>query len=288
MSVRSGLPSSDGKGAMRSLKTAVRGLLPLALVVASLGARADSGGAILKKMKDTYSSASAYTATIITRQKGKTKEGKGFSLTKTQSIKFKSPNFVNVVVTFAGDGAAAGKVAQGDQTVVADGKILTAYSPSRKQYIKKPDLPKLTVLDLLDILKRIPTADAPNVKVLPADTVGGRAVNVVQISPMMPPTLTTEQQAKWKAAAANATPLRLFIDKQSSMLLRIAESANGGSVDVTLENQLFNSSIPQSVFTYTPPAGSKEITAQPTNSLGSGLGGAPGGKPGAPSPPAHK
>jgi outer membrane lipoprotein-sorting protein len=245
---------------------------------------------MLKKMVDTYSGASAYTATIITHQKGKTKDGKQFSLTKSQIIKFKSPNLVNVVVTFTGDGAAAGKVAQGDQTVVADGKILTAYSPARKQYIKKPDLPKLTVLDLLDILKRIPTKDAPNVKLLSSDTVGGRSVNVVQISPMMPPNLTPEQQTKWKQAAANANPLRLFIDKATSSLLRIAESANGGSVDVMLQNQLFNSSIPTSAFTYSPPAGAKEITAPATSSLGGGLNGAPGGRPGLtpPLPPAHK
>ena len=75
-------------------------------MVVTASARADSAGAILKKMVDTYSGANAYTATIITHQKGKTKDGKEFSLTKSQSIKFKSPNLVNVVVTFTGEGAA--------------------------------------------------------------------------------------------------------------------------------------------------------------------------------------
>jgi outer membrane lipoprotein-sorting protein len=195
---------------------------------------------------------------------------------------------VNVVVTYTGEGAAAGKVAQGDQTVVADGKSLFAYSPSRKQYVKKPDLPKLTVLDLLDILKKIPTKDAPNVKLLSSDTVGGRSVSVVQISPMMPPSLTVEQQTKWKEAAAHANPLRLFVDKENASLLRIAETANGGSVDVMLQNQLFNSSIPASSFTYTPPQGAKEITAPVAPSLGGVPGAAPGGKPGLVPPPAHK
>jgi outer membrane lipoprotein-sorting protein len=242
-------------------------------------------------MVDTYSSATAYSATIVTRSKGKTKDGKEFSLTKSQIIRYKSPNLVNVVVTFTGEGAAAGKVAQGDQTVVADGKILTAYSPSRKQYIKKPDLPKLTVLDLLDILKKIPTRDAPNLKLLSADTIGGRSVNVVQVSPMMPPNLTPEQQGKWKTAAAHANPLRLFVDKENSALLRISETANGGSVDVTLQNQLFNSSIPASAFTFPLPAGAKEITAPPVSSLGGGVNGAPGTKPGGltiPPPAPHK
>jgi outer membrane lipoprotein-sorting protein len=291
MSVRSALPSCGGERMMRLLTQAGLTTLPLLAVVAvTVSARADSAGAILKKMVDTYSGANAYTATIITHQKGKTKDGKEFSLTKSQSIKYKSPNLVNVVVTFTGEGAAAGKVAQGDQTVVADGKTLTAYSPSRKQYVKKPDLPKLTVLDLLDILKKIPTRDAPNVKLLSSDTVAGRSVNVIQISPMMPPNLTPEQQAKWKEAAAHANPLRLFVDKQNSLLLRIAESANGGSVDVMFENQLFNSSIPASSFTYTPPAGAKEITPPPSALPGGGLSGAPGVKPGItpPPPPAHK
>ncbi len=270
-----------------SVRIAVRTAVPLVALAAScMSARAADGpGAILKKMVDMYSGATAYSATIVTHQKGKTKDGKSFSLTKSQSIKYKAPNLVNVVVTFTGEGAAAGKVEQGDQTVVADGKTLTAYSPSRKQYVKKPDLPRLSVLDLLDILKKIPTKDAPNVKLLSSDTVGGRAVSVVQISPMMPPNLTPEQQSKWKEAAAHANPLRLFVDKQNSLLLRIAETASGGTVDVSFENQLFNSSIPASSFNYTPPAGAKEISAQPAP----GLGGAPGGRPLNPTPPApHK
>ena len=123
---------------------------------------------------------------------------------------------------------------------------------------------------------------------LSPDTVGGRAVSVVQINPMMPPNLTPEQQAKWKQAAAHANPLRLFVDKENSSLLRIAESANGGTVDVVLENQLFNSNIPTSAFTYTPPAGSKEIPAPTAPSVGGGLSGAQGLKPGPPPPPAHK
>ena len=149
MSVRSVLPPCGGKRATRTV-------LPLlALVALCVSSRADTAGAILKKMVDTYRNSNAYTATIITHEKGKTKDGKEFSLTKSQVIKYKSPNLVHVVVTYAGEGALAGKVVQGDQTVVADGKMLTAYSPSRKQYIKKPDLQKLTVLDLLDVLQKI-------------------------------------------------------------------------------------------------------------------------------------
>jgi outer membrane lipoprotein-sorting protein len=146
------------------------------------------------------------------------------------------------------------------------------------------------VLDLLDILKRIPTRDAPNVKLLSPETVGGRSVNVVEIAPMMPPNQTPEQQAKWKEATAHTNPLKLFVDKQNYSLLKIASSANGGSMDVTLENQLFNSSIPLSQFSYTPPAGAKQITVPPVSSLGgpghpaSGQGGPGGVIP----PPAHK
>ena len=291
MLVRSDLPCAGNKRVPRPIFRAAGVVLPvIGLVVGCLSSRADTPGAILKKMVDTYSGATAYAATIITHSKGKTKDGKQFSLTKSQSIKFKSPNFINVVVTFAGEGAAAGKVAQGDQTVVADGKTLTAYSPTRKQYIKKPDLPRLTVIDLLDILKKIPTRDAPNVKLLSAETVGGRPVNVVQVAPMMPPNLTPEQQKKWKDTTATMNPWRFYIDKENSSLLRIAETANGGSVDVILQNQLFNSSIPASTFSYTPPAGAKEITAPQGSSLAGGQSGLPGAKPGtviAP-PPAHK
>ena len=115
-------------------------------------------------------------------------------------------------------------------------------------------------------------------------------MNVVQISPSMPPNLTTQQQNQWKVATAHTNPWRLYVDKQNSSLLRIAGSGNGGTFEVTLENQLFNSSIPASAFTYTPPAGAKEITAPPTSSLAGPNGArglAPGGTP-MPPPPAHK
>lgn len=290
MSVRSALLPGSGKHRVRGLTVVTGGIMTyLALAPVCVRAHAaEDPGAVLATMVHNYATAKAYTATIITRQKGKTKDGKQFSLTKTQLMKYKSPNLVNVVVTFVGDGAAAGKVAQGDQTVVADGKILTAYSPSRKVYVKKPDLPTLTVLDLLDILKRIPTKTAENVKLLAPDTVNGRAVSVIQISPMMPKTLTPEQQKQWKAAAAHANPLRLYVDKKDFALLRIAETANGGSVDVVLQNQLFNSSIPDNVFNYTPPPGSKEVTAPVAPAVGGAPGGIPGGRPGVPALPPHK
>ncbi len=240
---------------------------------------AEDPGAILTKMARNYQSAKAYSATIITKQKGKTKDGKSFSLTKTQSIKFKAPNLVSVSVVFTGEGAAAGQVAQNNQLVVADGKILTAYSPMRKVYMKKPDLPTVSVMDLLEILKRLPLAGGKNVSMLAATTVNGRSAYVIEIRPMMPANLTPDQQAKWKEAAAKANPLHLIVDKQNYLLLKITESATLGSVDVALNDQLLNGVIPNSAFTFTPPAGSKEVVQPAPGAPGAG---GPAGVPGAP------
>ena len=59
---------------------------------------AEDAGAIMTKMARNYQNAKAYSAVIVTVQKGKTKDGKQFSITKTQNIKFKAPNLVKVAV----------------------------------------------------------------------------------------------------------------------------------------------------------------------------------------------
>jgi outer membrane lipoprotein-sorting protein len=253
-----------------------------AVVLSSLAGAAfaaDDPGAIMTKMARNYQNAKAYSAVIVTVQKGKTKDGKQFSITKTQNIKFKAPNLVKVAVTFTGTGAAAGQVTQGNQTVVADGKILNAYSPVKNVYMKKPDLPTVNVTDLLDILKRLPIQGGKNVSVLAPTSMDGRACFVIEIRPMMPANLTPDQQAQWKAAAAKANPLHLIIDKQNYLLRKITEVASLGSVDVDLKDQLLNGVIPNSEFSFVPPAGAKEVT-QPA----APAGGSPTGplQPGAP------
>ena len=80
MSVRFDLPRGGGKRALRLFMPAARFTLPVvALAVLCVGSgAAEGGGAILKKMVDNYSNASAYTATIITHQKGKTQRRQRF------------------------------------------------------------------------------------------------------------------------------------------------------------------------------------------------------------------
>ena len=291
MSVPFALPSQrGGKRVLRGI-AAMTGAMVLTVTFAATSQKsraAEDPGALLKKMVDTYSNSKSYTGTVISHQKGKDNTGKAITVLKTQVVKYKSPNLVNVVVTISGTGVPASQFAQGNQTVAADGKTVILYRPAQKAYIKKPDLPKLNLTDVVDVLRGMPTKTNEYMSVLPSETVKGRAVYVVMIKPAMNPKWTPDQQAKWKEMLKKATPLHLYIDKQNFALLRIMQDMNGNNLDILLENQLFNPTIPGSAFTFTLPPGSKEIVA-PAQPAGGGM--APGGqgpRPGAPSPPVKR
>jgi len=203
-------------------------------------------------------------------QKGKTKDGKAFSITSKQSIRFKAPNQLNVSVALSGQGVGSEKFSQGDKTIVDDGKILTIYIPSRKAYGKRPSPPAITVPDLLDVVKRLPTANADNIVKKADASVNGRSAFIIEIKPKMQAGLPPAEQAKWKQLAAHAGPVHVSIDKSSYTLLRITESSNGTAVDIDFNDQLFNGNIAASTFNFVPPPGATEMkppaaNAQPGN-----------------------
>jgi len=220
---------------------------------ASVSVQAQDCGAILTKMKAAYTGARSYSASIIMHQKGKTKDGKAFSITSKQSIRFKAPNQLNVSVALSGQGVGSEKFSQGDKTIVDDGKILTIYIPSRKAYGKRPSPPAITVPDLLDVVKRLPTANADNIVKKADASVNGRSAFIIEIKPKM-----------------QAGPVHVSIDKSSYTLLRITESSNGTAVDIDFNDQLFNGNIAASTFNFVPPPGATEMkppaaNAQPGN-----------------------
>ena len=250
---------------MRFLKLGFGVSVVLVMTVRSASiAEAQDCATILTKVKANYGTARTYSASIITHQKSKTKEGQPFAITSSESIKYKAPNLINVVITLKGTGAGSDKFSENDKTFVSDGKVITAYVPSKKLYGKRKSPSNITVPDLLEFIKNLPNANGEQIISRLADrTFSGRSAYVVEIRLKMPSTYTPAQQLQWKAAAANAGPVRVTIDKRNFQLLQITEISNGVAVDINLNDQVFNSNIPVAAFSFVPPPGSKEM--QPSN-----------------------
>lgn len=243
-----------------------RGLFAVALLGfagAAVPAHADlSASEIIAKMNAIYSTAKSFKGSTIMQSSGKGPDGKPFTVTATQQVAYKSPNQFRVQVTASGTGAAS-KASGNSQTVVSDGKTMYMYLPARKQYIKRPAPPQVPIQRIVQI-----NVNGQNAKLMPASTVNGRPAYIVQIMPMLPPTLTAQQKQLVK-------PSLIAVDKQNFHLLRITQ---GGNAQVmTFTGQTVNGNLPASVFAFSPPAGATEFK-QP-------MPGAPGGAPGAPPVP---
>ena len=223
---------------------------------------------VLKKVDAVYAKAKSYQGSLVAKRTGKA-QGKAFTLTQTQQIKYVSPNLFRVEVSVAGTGAAAAAKNSGS-TVVSDGKNIYVYSPAQKQYMKQAAPPQLPLRQLLASV--IPGASTANAKLAAPTSVNGRPAFVLEIKPQAPPTMTPEQKTKF----AQLKPIQVMVDKQSYQVVKIHQSAAEASLDVSFTGQTVNPSIPNTTFAWTVPAGAKEFVrpAAPP-----GATGAPGGLP---------
>ena len=283
MSNRPAMTARTGAAKLWSVSFATAALL-LAFSPYIASAAGDTAPDILTKMGSVYSTAKSFQATITSKETGKTQDGKPFTVTATQEIRYKAPNMVFVTMKQVGTGAATGKKPDGSPmldsgrvVINSDGKTLTIYSETRNQYVKQAALPNIPLAEAFALLKRLPGPKAPGVSLASTTTVGGRAAYVIQVTPVMPANLAPADQTKWKAAAKDAQPLKMMVDKQNYQLLGLNESAKGGSLEISFGSQTVNGSVPANAFSFTPPAGSKEAPKPPQQPTG-----APGGIPGAP------
>jgi outer membrane lipoprotein-sorting protein len=238
----------------------------------ALPAGAQTAQDVLKKVESIYGKATSFQGSVTIKQSGKGQDKKPASVTRTQTIKYKSPNLFRMQVVATGTGAAKAQAPNANSTIVSDGKTLFAYSVARKQYAKQPVPPNLPLRQLLGFA--IPTPTTPGVKMLPAMAVLGRQAFVLEITPTMPPNLTPEQKAQF----AKFKPLKLMVDKQNYHILQLRQSTTESTTEVNLGAQTFNSSIPGNTFVFTPPAGVTEFIP-PANPPGGGVPGLPGGGP---------
>lgn len=284
MSIRPAVSAPADKHGVRRRSAALLGGFLLSLYVLShTGQMAHAAGGdapgILTKMKAVYHEAKTYRCTLVMSQNGTTRDGKAFTLTKTQQVEYKAPNLLHASIKLTGTGAAAN--AGNSVTLYADGKNIYQYYPSQKRYTKAPESVPVSIDQIVDLLRAVPDKATTGLSLLPDSTVKGHAVYQIAYTLQMPPSLPADKQKQWKEFMAKSEPIHYAIDKKSYLLLRLTQKLNGVALTVDLNDQTLNSNISSGTFTFTPPAGSKLYVPQMPPQ--GGIPGAPGG-PGAGAP----
>lgn len=228
---------------------------------APVAARAQAASDIYKKMSDVYSFAKSYQGTIVRTRKGKTPDGKPASRIETVHISFKAPNkyLVNNTVAVS----VGGKNQKSDQMMTTDGKALYMYSAEKKMYQRGQILNENILGRFFALLNPV-----NGFALLPDTTVNGRAA--FAIKPNMPTKGTPEQLANAKKIA-----ITIMIDKQNYQFLKMTIVSANGSDTQAVNGQTVNGPVPDNIFSWTPPAGYKEIKPQPAQG-----GAMPGRAPG--------
>jgi outer membrane lipoprotein-sorting protein len=202
---------------------------------------------VLKKTRAVYENAKTYRATIKSVQSGKSKDGKTFSLTRTQQVKYKSPNFIRIQVAMVAAGAAAA-LNGASQIFGSDGKSMFQYSSQGNQYVKGPGRPTIPAFMPIN-------PDPATAKMLPDATVQGKPAFMIEA-----------QQPSQRGPVT----IRVAVDKSNYSILRITDDKGQNPSEFT--NQVFNGAIPSSDFAFVPPAGAKLVVPQQQP-----MPGAPGG-----------
>lgn len=259
---------------LRASGIALLSTLALSLALPPAAQAAENAQSILKKMAGAYSTAKTYQGRITIKQSGKAQNGKAVTMTSKQQIKYKQPNrfFINVSMNMAGVPNAPAQ--NMDRIMVSDGTTVTVYMAAKKQYMKQKGVPPL---DLAKLLQGLTGVNGAGATLLSPATVQGHSAYVVQIKPpipSLPPNMPAAQKSK---LLASIKPDKFFIDRQNYHLLRMTRNMGDSHIDVEFEAQVFNASIPDTAFRFTPPAGAKEFV--PPRGPGMGGPGAPGAPP---------
>src|SRR5437016_2841145 len=112
MSIRPARAVQHGAAMLWSVSFAASALL-LAFSPYTASAAGDDAPGVLTKMSALYTNAKTYQSTVVSKESSKTQDGKAYSVTTTQEIRYKAPNFINMTMKRTGTGAAAGKKPDG-------------------------------------------------------------------------------------------------------------------------------------------------------------------------------
>ena len=215
--------------------------------LAPTAAHAQSASDIYKKMSDVYAYAKSFQGTIVRSEKGKTPDGKPATQVVTVKIAFKAPN--KYLVNNSKAVTVAGKSQSSGQVMVTDGKALFMYAPDKKVY-QRGQVPNENMLSRFFAVLN----PANGFTLLPDSNVNGRAAFVLK--PNVPLKGTPQEIANAKKVTVN-----LMVDKQNFQFLKMTISSANGNLTQSVNGQVVNGTVPDSVFVWTPPAGYKEMKA---------------------------
>ncbi|MGQ9488680.1 MAG: LolA family protein [Armatimonadota bacterium] len=243
------------------------GVLAGAILLAGTTAHAQDVQTILNKVTAAYKNAKSYQAQVSISQTMKMGSQQR-KLSTTISTKYKAPNKVATII-------------QGPQSlqVYSDGKTMYVYSPTEKEYMKMPAPASLAQLGGMgaigggapsDLGAQLQTIFGANAKKLPDRNVGGKPAFVIQ----------TSQSGKSPDGKASfrMTTATVLIDKATYILRQLVlnstqsqgEQKMEQTVTISFTSQQINPNLPDSVFTFKPPAGAKERQMQGTPPGGTG------------------
>ena len=201
--------------------------------------------------------------TIVRSESGKTPDGKPATQVVTVKISFKAPNKYNInnskSVTVGGKSQSSG------QSMVTDGKVLYMFAPERKLY-QRGQIPNENMLSKFFAILN----PANGFTMLPDSTVNGRPAFVLK--PNVPTKGTAAEIENAKKVTVN-----VMIDKQNYQFLKMTISGATGKLTQSVNGQVLNGNVPDSVFVWSPPAGYKEVKPQAAPSSGPTI---PGRAPG--------
>jgi outer membrane lipoprotein-sorting protein len=216
--------------------------------LAPIPAHAESASVIYKRMSDVYAFAKSFQGTIVRSENGKTPDGKPATQVVTVKVSFKAPNKYLVVNSKAVN--VGGKSQTTGQTMVTDGKALYMFAADKKLY-QKGQIPNENMLSRFFALLN----PVNGFTLLPDSTVNGHPAFVLK--PNLPVKGTPTELANAKKVTVN-----LLIDKQTYQFLKMTITSANGSLTQSVNGQVLNGNIPDSVFAWTPPAGYKELKSQ--------------------------
>lgn len=233
-------------------------ILAGAVLLASAPGHAQDVQTILNKVAAVYKNAKSYQAQASISQTMKMGNQQR-KQSATISTKYKAPNKVATII-------------QGSQSlqVYSDGKTMYIYFPTEKAYQKMPAPASLVQPggmgavsggDPSQMGAQLQAMFGKNAKKLPDKSVGGKPAFVIRSS----------QSGKSPDGKASfQTTVTAFIDKATYMLRQLvlnSTHSQGGqkmmqTITISFASQRINPNLPDSVFTFKPPAGAKERQVQ--------------------------
>ena len=275
MSIRPAASQAGNAQAFRLARIAVLLSAPLALVFAN-PALAD-GKEVLAKSLALYKGAKAYQGTMVIKQTGPGKNGKPVTISRTERIQYKSPNFFHIEVTSTAIGLDAKQtqeLAGSNLSIISDGKTTTVYSPAQNKFKKQPTPPAVPLIAVSQALASFQKIDVNKVVQLPnpATVQGKQGVQIQLVLPPLPPKADETMKKNYATfmKTLKVTP-KFVIDKQNNYVLSFSQDISNVSLGIELTSQVFSPAFTASAFNFSPPKGATEAKQPPA-----GAPGAPG------------